>query len=96
VGSLCGLGFVREAVIGAAGVLGANVLLRPLAKKIDGQPSRITDVETHYLLRLVCRSDDETKIRVLLMHVLHALPMTLRALHSEDINATGKVVVRAT
>jgi putative Mg2+ transporter-C (MgtC) family protein len=96
VGSLCGLGYVWEAVTGAVAVLGANVLLRPLAKKIDRQPRVATDVETQYVLRLVCRSDDEAKIRVLLMHVLHALPMTLRALHSEDINSTGKVEVRAT
>jgi putative Mg2+ transporter-C (MgtC) family protein len=96
VGSLCGLGFVREAVIGAAGILGANVLFRPLARKINRQPSWATDVETHYALRLVCRADDETKIRVLLMHVLHPLPMTLHALHSEDLNSSGKVEVRAT
>jgi putative Mg2+ transporter-C (MgtC) family protein len=41
VGSLCGLGFVKEAVIGAAGVLGANVLFRLLARKIDRHPSRL-------------------------------------------------------
>jgi putative Mg2+ transporter-C (MgtC) family protein len=96
VGSLCGLGFLWEAVAGAVAVLGANVLLRPLAKKIDRQPSRATDVETQYVLRLVCRSEDEAKIRVLLMHVLHALPMTLHALSSEDVNSSGKVEVRAT
>ena len=96
VGSLCGLGFVREALIGAAGVIGANVLFRPLARKIDRQPSRASDVETQYELRLVCRGDDEAKLRVLLMHLLHALPITLRALHSEDLNASGKVEVRAT
>lgn len=96
VGSLCGLGYVWEAVTGAIAVLGANVLFRPLARKIDRQPSRATDIETEYTLRLVCRSDDEAKIRVLLMHLLHALPMTLRALRSEDINSTGKVEVRAT
>ena len=59
VGSLCGLGFVREAVIGAVAVLGANVLFRPLARKIDRQPTSASDVETRYLLRLVCRSDDK-------------------------------------
>lgn len=96
VGSLCGFGFVREAVIGAAGVLGANVLFRPLARKIDRQPSRASDVETRYLLRLVCRGDDEAKVRVLLMHLLHALPITLHALHSEDLNSSGKIEVRAT
>lgn len=95
VGSLCGLGFVWQAVTGAVAVLGANVLLRPLAKKIDRQPIQGLDVQTEYTLRLVCRSDDEAKIRVLLMHLLHDLPMTLHALSSEDINSTGKVEVRA-
>jgi len=96
VGSLCGLGFVREGVIGAVAVLGANVLFRPLARKIDRQPSPATEVETQYVLRLVCRGDDEAKLRVLLMHLLHALPITLHALHSEDLNSSGKVEVRAT
>jgi putative Mg2+ transporter-C (MgtC) family protein len=35
-------------------------------------------------------------VRVLLMHLLHALPITLHALHSEDLNSSGKVEVRAT
>ena len=96
VGSLCGFGFVREAAIGAAGVVGANVLFRPIARKIDRQPSRASDVETRYVLRLVCRSDDEAKVRMLLMHLLHFLPLTLHALHSEDLNSSGKVEVRAT
>jgi len=96
VGSLCGLGFVREAVVGATGIVGANIVFRPLARKIDRQPGRAIDMETQYALRLVCRADDEAKIRVLLMHVLHPLPMTLHALHSEVLNSNGKVEVRAT
>jgi putative Mg2+ transporter-C (MgtC) family protein len=96
VGSLCGLGFVREGVIGAVGVPGANVLFRPLARKIDRKPSPASEVETQYVLRLVCRGDDEAKLRVLLMHLLHALPITLHALRSEDLNSSGKVEVRAT
>ena len=96
VGLLCGLGFVGEAVVGAAGILGANVLFRPLARKIVRQPNYAADVETQYALRLVCLADDEAKIRVLLMHVLHPLPMTLHAIHSEKLNPTGKVEVRAT
>ena len=96
VGSLCGLGFPWEGTIGAALVLGANVLFRPLARKIDRLPSRASDVETKYVLKLVCRSDDEAKVRVLLMHLLHALPVMLQALHSEDLDTSGKVEVRAT
>jgi len=30
------------------------------------------------------------------MHLLHALPITLHALYSEDLNSSGKVEVRAT
>jgi len=30
------------------------------------------------------------------MHLLHALPITLRTLHSEDINSSSKVKVRTT
>lgn len=96
VGSLCGLGFIREAVIGAAGVLGANVLFRPLARRIDRHPSRASNADNRYLLRMLCRSDDETKVRVLLMQLLRALPITLRALRSENSNSDGKVEVRAT
>lgn len=96
VGSLCGLGFLKEAAIGAAGVVGANILLRPLARKIDGQPSHGSDEETEYVLRLTCLCEDEAKIRVLLMHRLQALPLALRALHSDDVNSGGKVEVRAT
>jgi hypothetical protein len=54
-----------------------------------------SDVEIRYVLRLVCRNDDEAKVRMLLMHLLHALPLTLHALHSEDLNSSGKVEVRA-
>jgi putative Mg2+ transporter-C (MgtC) family protein len=96
VGSLCGLGFMREAVISAVAVLGANVLLRPLAKKIDRQPRGPIDEETKYVLRLVCREDTEARVRVLLMHLLHALPLNLHALHSQDLDSGEKVEVKAT
>ena len=95
VGALCGFGFVYEGVIGAAGVVGANVLLRPLARKIDRQPNHDSEVETRYVLRFVCRSEDETRLRAQLIHLLHALPFTLHALRSEDLNSSGKVEVRA-
>lgn len=54
------------------------------------------DRAAEYVLRLVCRSDDEAKVHLLLMHLLHDLPITLHALHSEGLNSTGRVEVRAT
>lgn len=35
-------------------------------------------------------------MRMLLMHLLHTLPLTLHALRSEDLNSIDKVEVRAT
>ena len=97
VGSLCGLGFLREGVIAAAAVVARQLPASSrLARKIDRQPSRGTDMETQYVLRFVCRNDDEAKLRVLLMHHIHALPINLHAFYSEDLNSSGKVEVRAT
>jgi len=96
VGALCGFGFVGEAVIGALGVVAANVLLRPLARKIGRQHSRAIEVETRYVLRFVCQSDHETQLRALAIHLLHAVPFSLHAVSSEDLNSSGKVEVRAT
>ncbi|MBV8052574.1 MAG: MgtC/SapB family protein [Acidobacteriaceae bacterium] len=96
VGALCGLGFIREALIAAAGVVGVNLCLRPIARRIDARTSHASDAETVYVFRFTCRTEDEAKERGLLMHLLHGLPLALRALHSEDLESPGRVEVRAT
>lgn len=89
------MGFGREALVGAIAVILANVLFRPVARKIDRQPSDTSSEETLYLFRLTCRTPDEGRLRALLLHVVQPLPLGLRALQSEDLDAS-KVEVRAT
>jgi putative Mg2+ transporter-C (MgtC) family protein len=96
VGSLCGFGYLREAALGAVGVLLANIGLRPIARKIDRQPTGPNGSEVLYLFRLTCRSDSEAHVRALLLHVVQTLPLALQSLHSEDVDTAGKVEVRAT
>jgi putative Mg2+ transporter-C (MgtC) family protein len=97
VGTLSGSGQTKLAVIGTVGVLLANFGLRPLARLIDRQPTEAdTATEVLYSLRLVCRSEGENHARALLLQMTQSLPIALQALHSEDIDATGKVEVRAT
>ena len=96
VGSLCGFGYLREAALGAVGVLLANIGLRPIARKIDRQPTGPDGSETLYLFRLTCRRESEAHVRALLLHVVQTLPLALRSLHSEDVDTAGKVEVRAT
>ena len=97
VGVLCGSGFAKEAAVAAAFVLLANVILRPVARKLERAdlPS-LTDVETEYLLRVQCRSIDENHLRVLLLHNVVTPKLALRSLSSEDINGSGKIEIRAT
>jgi putative Mg2+ transporter-C (MgtC) family protein len=95
VGALAGMGFSREALVAAIVVILANVLLRPVARKIDRQPSDTSREETLYLFRLTCRTADEGRLRALLLHAVQPLPLALRALQSEDLDTT-KVEVRAT
>jgi putative Mg2+ transporter-C (MgtC) family protein len=95
VGCLAGWGFLPEASIGAASIIAGNVLLRPLAMKINRQPLQNTEVETHYTCSIVCRSEDEAHVRALLLYSVDNGAMSLRALNSEDLDSSHKVQVRA-
>jgi putative Mg2+ transporter-C (MgtC) family protein len=96
VGTLCGYGWHKQAALGTMAVLLANMVLRPIAKKIDRQPAIANnDAETLYMLRLACRGEDEGHLRALLVQTVQPLPVALRALHSEDVDASGKVEIRA-
>lgn len=96
VGTLSGSGQIKLAAIGTAGVLLANFGLRPIARLIDRQPTEAeSSTEVLYLLRLVCRSEGENHARALLLQMTQSLPLAPQSLHSEDLDATGKVEVRA-
>jgi putative Mg2+ transporter-C (MgtC) family protein len=97
VGTLCGTGWRWQAALGTAAVLLANMVLRPLARRMDRRPNfaKDEDVETLYVLRVTCRNDSEGHLRALLLQVVQPLSLALRALHSEDVDASDKVDIRA-
>lgn len=95
VGCLAGWGFLPEASIAALSIIGANVLLRPLAMKINRQPLQNTEVETRYTCMVVCRGEDEAHVRTLLLYGVNNAAMTLHALDSQDLDGTSKVQVQA-
>jgi putative Mg2+ transporter-C (MgtC) family protein len=95
VGCLAGWGFLPQASLGAVAILIANVILRPLALKINRQPLQNTEVETHYTCSIVCRGEDEAHVRTLLLYGVNEAAMTLQALDSEDLNGVNKVRVEA-
>jgi putative Mg2+ transporter-C (MgtC) family protein len=79
VGTLAGLGHFDFAFIGVVGVLSANLILRPVAQRMNRTPVKVL-----YLLRCTCRAADEANIRTMLIRNVGRTPLVLIALHSMD------------
>lgn len=95
IGTLAGSGHAVLSALGTGGVLAANLLLRPLAQKINRTPVQAPEEIVLYLCECVCRSSDEGQIRALLLQNIGPTSLLLYALHSEDDERTGRVKVRA-
>ncbi|HYZ52606.1 MAG TPA: MgtC/SapB family protein [Streptosporangiaceae bacterium] len=97
VGVLAGAGYVIEAVIGAALVVLAHLLLRPIGRRVDRLPATSgSEIETMYKFSAVCTSADEARIRALVVQALTRDEFVLRAVHSEDLEpGNGRVEVVA-
>jgi len=95
VGTLAGLGRFDFAVIGALGVLTANLILRPMAYRINRTPVEKEEHEILYLLRCTCRTADEANIRTMLIQNVGRTPLVLIALHSVDDELLARVYVKA-
>lgn len=95
IGALAGTGHIALSALGTAGILAANVLLRPLARRINRIPVQAPEEVVLYLFECVCRNSDESRIRALLLQDIAPTSLLLYALHSEDNERTGRVHVRA-
>jgi putative Mg2+ transporter-C (MgtC) family protein len=91
------MGQTVEAAIGAAVILGANVVLRGLTQRINRQDTRTaTEMEHRYQLTVVCREEDEVRVRTLLLHAIAGMSLVLQSLTSKDLEGTpGRVEVSA-
>jgi putative Mg2+ transporter-C (MgtC) family protein len=95
VGTLAGAGWSLAATTGTAAVLAIHLLLRPLAVRINRQPIDTSDIEIQYRVLLECRGQDEAHIRALLLQSVAGAALLLRGLHSEDMEGSSRVEVRA-
>ncbi len=86
------------AALGAAMVLLANLLLRPLARFLDRHAKTSGDtgeIPVHYVVRVVCLSQQENHIRSLLLQSVSGRDLTLQALQSVDTQDPTRIEVRA-
>ena len=83
VGSLCGQAFYFPATLGVLAVVTANLVLRPLTRRIEKSASA-SEEEILYSFTRVCRTQYEGHVRALLLQGIQSLPLTLAALDSEE------------
>ncbi len=97
VGLLAGDGFIAYGALGAALVIGANVVLRPLVKAINRQPVDDSEVDRSYEAYVVCNVAAEPKVRAILMEGLAAIEhIELSELEIANIADTDRVELTAT
>ncbi len=97
IGSLSGMGYITEAVIGTAFILTAHLALRPLGNKLSVLPiDKETKVQLCYVLTIRSKQEIENQVRMLLIHFMNdSTQLTLRSLKSTDNGDPAFVVIHA-
>ena len=95
VGTLAGAGQAGPSLLAASFVIAANLLLRPLVRRVNSRLMTASNVETYYTVQIACKGAEEARMRSLLLHALSQAGLGLRRLDSEDIVDTAKVTVTA-
>jgi putative Mg2+ transporter-C (MgtC) family protein len=95
VGVLAGGGALPYAAIAASMVIAVNLLLRPLVQRINRQPLMSAELQSGYVVNVVCRGEGEAHVRALLLQGLSAGGIRLRRLDSSNIEDSDRVEVLA-
>ena len=95
VGTFAGSGFLVPSTVAAIFVVGTNLCLRPLVRRVNSHMVLGGDAETYYSVALTCKGSEEAHLRSLLLHALSQSGLGLRRMDSADIPDTSKVNVTA-
>ena len=95
IGLLAGFGAPHLSLLLALAVIFTNTVLRPLAYRLHPVLPEATPVETTYEVSLSWRGADEAHLRTLLLSTISQSRAILQALHSEDVESTDRMQIRA-
>jgi uncharacterized membrane protein YhiD involved in acid resistance len=85
VGTFAGGGYWIPSMVAAGFVVGTNICLRPLIRRVNSRMGISTNTETYYTVTLTCRSIEEAHLRSLLLHALSQSCLGLRRMDSADV-----------
>jgi putative Mg2+ transporter-C (MgtC) family protein len=96
VGVLAGAGAWQHACLVAGLVIIVNLLLRPLVQHISRQPQTLLELPSSYVVKVLCSSETEARVRALLLQDLSLQSaLHLRGLDSVNIENSSRVEVTA-
>ncbi len=93
IGSLAGFGFYSHALVGSLAILATNVILRPLAQRLNMRSIKMVEQEIHYQIKATCRQEDESHVRYVILQLVANGPLVLHSLRSEDQSTERNEVV---
>jgi putative Mg2+ transporter-C (MgtC) family protein len=97
IGSLSGMGFIPEAVVGTIFILLAHLILRPVGNKLSTLPiDKAAATQLCYVFTIKLKQDIENQVRVLLMQFMNDDDqLMLRSLKSTDNGDPSVVIINA-
>lgn len=95
VGLLAGAGYWRHALLAVVLITSINLFMPRLIKLMDKMSIDTAEVETYYLVTVVCRADEEEKYRAVLLQNFSASALQLRQLDSANIEGSDRVEIVA-
>jgi putative Mg2+ transporter-C (MgtC) family protein len=95
IGVLAGFGAPHLSLILAVAVIFTNTVLRPLAYRLHPVLPEAAPELTTYEVNLTCRSVDESHLRALLLTTISQSVAALQSIHSEDVEGTDRMRIRA-
>jgi putative Mg2+ transporter-C (MgtC) family protein len=97
IGSLSGMGYVPEAVVGTIFILLAHLILRPIGNKLSTLPiDKASATQLCYVFTIKLKQDIENQVRVLLMQFMNDdNELILRSLKSTDNGDPSVVIINA-
>lgn len=97
VGSMCGLGLYKEAVISTGAIILTHITLRPVGQILNRFSfAEIHQEEITYLLKVHCNAEVENHIRILLLQQLgNNDRLLLKSLSSDDDKNSLDIIISA-
>ena len=82
IGVLVGSGLYLGSALGAVAVVSANVLLRPIARRVRKHSAATAEIEVTYRIRVVCKESQSTHVRAMLLQALSDTEFTVHSVES--------------